>query len=89
LPAVGFDSPGVNERITPGVNGLLVPPGGDLSEAFLRLVRDGDERRRLGAAARRGAESQDWQPIFDALEDRYRALVQAPGKRDVVHQSSR
>jgi glycosyltransferase involved in cell wall biosynthesis len=77
LPVVGFDCQGVNERVTPEEDGLLVPVGGDLAAPLARLCADAAARRRLGAAARAKAERQDWKPIFDELEERYQRLVGA------------
>ena len=74
LPVVGFDSQGVNEQVTPEVNGYLVPPEGDLMPYLERLCLDADLRQRMGAAARSRAERLDWKPIFDELEMRYYAL---------------
>lgn len=76
LSVVGFACQGVNEQVTPEVNGLLVPVGGDLAPALARLCLDPDERRRMGRAARDRAAGLDWAPIFDALEARYRRLVE-------------
>jgi glycosyltransferase involved in cell wall biosynthesis len=83
LPVVAFDSPGVNERVLHDHNGLLVPPRGDLAEALATMCRDAALRRRLSEAARRSAESYDWEPIFDRLVSRYRqhALSASPGRR--------
>jgi glycosyltransferase involved in cell wall biosynthesis len=75
LPVVGFDCQGVNERVTSEADGLLVAVGGNLTPPLARLCGDGELRRRLGAAARARAEKQDWQPIFDELEARYRHLA--------------
>jgi glycosyltransferase involved in cell wall biosynthesis len=80
LPTVGFDCQGVNERVADG-NGFLVPVEGDLSGPLLRLCTDARLRRSFAEAARTHALSQDWHPIFDELEDRYRRLV---GERLVV-----
>jgi glycosyltransferase involved in cell wall biosynthesis len=76
LPVVGFDSQGVNEQVTPEVNGLLVRAEGDLAPALERLCADGPLRRRMSEAARRRAEGLDWAPIFDELEARYRRLAE-------------
>jgi glycosyltransferase involved in cell wall biosynthesis len=75
LPTVAFDCQGVNEQVTPEVNGLLVPVGGDLVPPLLRLCEDVGLRRRMGEAARKRAEGLDWKPIFDDLERRYRELI--------------
>ncbi len=77
LPVVAFDCQGPNERVTPEVDGLLVPLGGGLAPALRRLCEDRGLRERFGRAARVKAEGQDWKPIFDELERRYRALAGA------------
>jgi glycosyltransferase involved in cell wall biosynthesis len=80
LPVVGYDCQGVNERVTPEVDGLLVPMGDDLAPALLRVCEDEGMRRRMGAFARAKAERQDWKPIFDELEQRYLRLAQSKGE---------
>jgi glycosyltransferase involved in cell wall biosynthesis len=79
LPVAAFDCEGPNERVTPEIDGLLVPAGGDLMPALLRLCQDRELRKRFGAAARAKAEAQDWRPIFDELEGRYVDLVERSG----------
>jgi glycosyltransferase involved in cell wall biosynthesis len=81
LPVVGYDCQGVNERVSPEEDGLLVPVEGDLATALLRLCQDDATRLRFGRAARAKAEQQDWRPIFDDLERRYRQLVLQHGQR--------
>ena len=51
---VASDVPGCRDVIDDGANGLLVPPGQPeaLAQAILRLMRDAELRRQLGAAAR-------------------------------------
>jgi glycosyltransferase involved in cell wall biosynthesis len=83
LPVVGFDCQGVNERVTPEVDGLLVPVGDDLAPALWQLCQDRELRRRMGQAARAKAEQQDWKPIFDELEQRYLHLVESTTSRPV------
>ncbi len=54
LPLVTTDSPGCNEAVEEGINGLFIP-GGDakaLSEAILRLIKQPQLRRRFGQASR-------------------------------------
>ena len=75
LPTAGYDCQGVNERVTHGVDGLLAPAGGDLTDNLEVLCRNYPLRQRMGAAARRTAERQDWEPIFDGLEQRYFQLA--------------
>jgi len=53
LPVVATRIPGVKQVITPGVDGLLVPPhdAEALSERMGRLMRDPEERQELSEAA--------------------------------------
>jgi glycosyltransferase involved in cell wall biosynthesis len=81
LPVVGFDVAPVNERVAHGVDGLLVPAGGDLAGALRLLCEDRGLRERFGAASRSKAELVDWQPIFDGLEARYRRLIAGNARR--------
>jgi glycosyltransferase involved in cell wall biosynthesis len=55
VPVVATDIPGNREAIRHGVDGVLVPVGdvGATAAALARLAADGEERRRLGDAARR------------------------------------
>ncbi len=77
LPVVGYDCQGVSERVTHGEDGLLTPPDGDLADALEMFCVSRAARERFAAAARRTAERQDWKPIFDRLERRYRDLAPA------------
>lgn len=86
LPVVGVRSGGVADLIRPGETGWLCPPG-DV-RAFVGAIRallsDPPSRARMGAAARRFAERQRWERVFDALLADYERLVagrchQAPG----------
>ncbi|MDQ5807092.1 MAG: glycosyltransferase family 4 protein, partial [Actinomycetota bacterium] len=55
---VGTDVDGIPEALEGGRAGVLVPVGdaAAIEAALLRLLRDDDERRRLGAAARENLE---------------------------------
>src|SRR5262249_41548962 len=70
-----FDTSAVNERVAHGVDGLLVPPKGDLAAALRVLYEDADLRCQFGAAARVKAAGQGWEAIFDELEVRYLRLT--------------
>ncbi len=63
LPVVSTTSGAIPEIVDHEIDGLLVPPGDSdaLADALERLVRDGDLRESLGAAARRKVEDR-----FDA-----------------------
>jgi glycosyltransferase involved in cell wall biosynthesis len=54
-PLVATDIPGCRAIITPGKNGLLVPPrdAHALADALRLLVRSPELRRQMGQAARR------------------------------------
>jgi glycosyltransferase involved in cell wall biosynthesis len=60
LPVIGSRVGGTAEIITPGVNGVLTPPGdeGALAAAIQRLAADPTLRARLASAARRTAEER-------------------------------
>jgi glycosyltransferase involved in cell wall biosynthesis len=75
LPVVAFEDKAVMERVRHGQDGLLVPITGDLTEPLVSLCQDQSLRMRLATAARVTAEAQDWKPIFDELEERYRMLA--------------
>jgi glycosyltransferase involved in cell wall biosynthesis len=59
-PIVAADIPGVDETITDGVDGRLVPPGTEaaLAMAIALLLRDQDGAARLGRNARKKVERE-------------------------------
>ncbi|MGA2850547.1 MAG: glycosyltransferase family 4 protein [Terracidiphilus sp.] len=54
IPVVTTTATGSRDSVVPEVTGLLIPPGYPeaISEAVVRLLRDGDLRWRMGRAAR-------------------------------------
>ncbi|MGV9534950.1 glycosyltransferase [Streptosporangium sandarakinum] len=71
VPAVAFDvSGGVRSLVAHERTGLLVPPADvpALAAALARLMVSGDERRRLGAAARAHVEAFRPERILDHWE---------------------
>jgi glycosyltransferase involved in cell wall biosynthesis len=54
LPVVASNIHGIPDAVEDGVTGILVPTKnvGALTDAILRLLRDPDERRRMGRAGR-------------------------------------
>lgn len=78
LPIVSFDCPeGPRQLVADGVNGILVPEGDveALGDALLRLVENPEERRRMGLAGLRQAESY----TADAVVTRWEALFERLG----------
>jgi glycosyltransferase involved in cell wall biosynthesis len=80
LPVVAPDIGQLAERLTDGVDSLLVPPHDPraLGTALRRLRDDPEERARLGKAARAAAEAEwSWdhqvRRVVDALERRTRS----------------
>ena len=73
-PVVGSDIPGISDVITHGQNGLLIPPRNSeaLANAILKLLDDGNLRRRLGRNARRlMVEKYSWNIITNKIEKVY------------------
>jgi glycosyltransferase involved in cell wall biosynthesis len=78
LPVVSFDCPrGPSDIITPGSDGLLVPPEDveGLTAALLRLVEDEPLRARMAAQGPRTAAAYDIAPIGARWERELAALV--------------
>ena len=70
-PSVASDAPGLREALLDGETGLLAPHGDveALAAAIRRLVTDDELRGRLGAGARRYAESLSWERASAAIEE--------------------
>ena len=78
LPVVGFAVGGMDECVRHGETGLLAEAGDEdaLLDLAARLVRDGDERRRLGAAARRFvADTFSMRSVGRSYEAFYRRVL--------------
>ncbi len=76
LPVVATAVGGTSEVVDQEQTGLLVPPrdAGALAAAVLRLAKDPDRRREMGAAARRRAQTDF---SFDRLVAEVKALYTA------------
>ncbi|MEU3840876.1 glycosyltransferase family 4 protein [Streptomyces sp. NPDC028635] len=76
-PVVGSDVGGIPHVVTPGVTGLLVPPGDHLAlaAACRRLLRDGSLADRMGAAGReRAVERHAWSASTGRCLQLFRSL---------------
>ncbi|MGI5376049.1 glycosyltransferase family 4 protein [Streptomyces sp. CA-251387] len=79
-PVVGSDVGGIPYVMTPGVTGLLVPPGDAdaLAATCRRLLYDGALADRLGAAGRRRAvERYAWPALTERYVQLFRSLLPA------------
>lgn len=87
VPVVATDIRGCRQAVDHGVTGLLVPvhDPGALAEAIATLVGDGEQRRRLGAAARAKADREfDQQRCVDTTLRTYARLLERKGRRAPV-----
>jgi len=78
LPAIATRVDGVMDIVSDGVDGVLVDYGdvAGLADALVRLLRDPDERRRLGAAASRRARAFSPEATAKRHEELYRELLE-------------
>ncbi len=78
IPIVASDINGYRTVMEDGREGLMVPPGSPpaFARALLRLLRDADLRRRMGAAGRQKALSTySWDSVSARVEALYRRLL--------------
>jgi phosphatidylinositol alpha-mannosyltransferase len=82
-PVVASDIPGYDETVQGNRDGLLVPPGQPpaLAAALVRLLGDGELRRRLAASGIARARGYSWPKIALRTEDYYRELLDRRGPR--------
>jgi phosphatidylinositol alpha-mannosyltransferase len=83
LPVVASDTPGYDEVVTDGVDGLLVAPGDvdALTAAAGHVLVDRDLAGRLAAAGRERASAFDWSVVLGRIEDAYREAVESGDPR--------
>jgi phosphatidyl-myo-inositol alpha-mannosyltransferase len=74
LPVIVSDTPGYDEVVHDGVDGLLVPPGdpGALAAAVRRVLDDPTLAETLAAAGRERAADFAWPGVLDQVEQAYR-----------------
>ena len=78
LPVVASNVHGIPDVVEDGVTGILVPPKdvAALSQAILRLLRDPEERRRMGRAGREMVATRySWADNARRMEALYNSLI--------------
>jgi len=78
-PVIGSDISGINDIVTHGQNGLLVPPRNPeaLANAILKLLDSKNLRRRLGQSARQLiVREYSWDIIIKKIEKVYHEAVE-------------
>ena len=79
LPVVASDTPGYDEVVRDGVDGLLVPPSdpGALAVSAGRVLDDPALAARRAAAGGDRAAGFDWSVVVERIETLYRRALQA------------
>lgn len=82
-PVVASSIPGYRTVLTHGREGLLVEPGDaqGLAAALLRLLRDPELRKQIGARGQETARNFSWEKIADRVLDLYQELLTKKGKQ--------
>ena len=82
LPVIAADAGGPAETIDDEVTGLLYPPGDvdALAERLLRLARDEELRKRLGANARRAARRFAPEALAPQVVNVYREVLRGASR---------
>jgi glycosyltransferase involved in cell wall biosynthesis len=78
LPVLGIQSPGVGDTILDGETGYLVSSQdlASFTAMMVRLVREDDQRRRMGESARKAADSYAIERTCGMMEERYHQVVE-------------
>jgi phosphatidylinositol alpha-mannosyltransferase len=82
VPVVASDIPGYRAVVEDGVQGALFPPGDHLAlaQVLLRLIKDGEERERMAAAAPLRAERFSWDNLVEDVEAAYGEAIEIHGR---------
>jgi phosphatidylinositol alpha 1,6-mannosyltransferase len=77
VPVVAPAAGGPMDLVTPGVTGLLVPPGDPaaIADAVAGLAADPDRRAGYAAATRASVAARSWAAVGDELIEHYRAVL--------------
>ncbi len=76
-PVIGSRVGGIVDVIQDQITGILVQPNEPtaLANAILNLLRNNELRLRMGGAARRFAEQNDWERVTENVEQLYRQVT--------------
>lgn len=76
-PVVSTNVGGIPEVVADGETGILVPPRdpGDLAEAIIRLAKDENLRKKMGAAGRIRAENFSIQKMVGGVVELYKEII--------------
>jgi phosphatidylinositol alpha-mannosyltransferase len=79
VPVVATDLPGYRTVLSPGAEGIVVPPRDPLAlaAALRRLLTDAALRAEMGTRGLATAGEYDWVRVVDRLEEIYRSLTGA------------
>jgi glycosyltransferase involved in cell wall biosynthesis len=64
-PTLAFDVPGVRDSVVDGTTGILARNDDEFVDAWIRLMKDEEERSRLAAGARARAAQFTWSRTLD------------------------
>jgi glycosyltransferase involved in cell wall biosynthesis len=78
LPVVAPRGTGVEDFVTPGVDGLLEPSDVAVASGVARLAADPEERERMRAHLRSTVPRQDWPAVVRATVGEYRRAGARP-----------
>lgn len=84
LPTLGINSPGIGDTIQNGLTGFLVHEEelAAFTAKLVRLVTEGDLRRKMGVNARKAAEIYAIERTVKLMEERYHKVIQdSAGRR--------
>jgi hypothetical protein len=64
------------------VTGYVAKSDAEFGKYVSMLIKDGDMRCRMGAAARKSVENRTWAKVFDRLMGFYRSILELPVGQD-------
>jgi phosphatidylinositol alpha-mannosyltransferase len=91
-PIVASNIEGYSRLVTPGAEGLLVPPRDDktLAQSLISLLKDEPLRRQMGARGIVKAKSYDWEVLAQRIVDYYSSILNnTPQEKQPVESGGR